>query len=348
MPVPYKTPLALLTAVLATAASAQATLTGLLTLKEGAAPVVQVGEKPACLELPMPPKNLSFEGDGVPILEMKERTLCVRGAPELWGKEVLLGLDQRTSRYALKLRFDPNAPDTLIRVRSEAPAFQRASDKQEGSAKATSAESAPTKAAQKEEGLSSALVETLKNLTALLNALVNKSEVAPTAPPSAPVPPKPEVKPPVAVETASTETSKPTLPPPPSGSEVLEAKRAEEAKPAKPQTEPLLASVSVRNGKLFVSFTLINTEDYPYVLKPEGIEAEFEGKPVQGEATLRFASGINGWIPPKSSAIGSLLLDMPARPGSLRLKVKAVSLDPNLSEKTWMKEWAIKFMPVVE
>jgi len=341
MPVVSK-PLSALIALAASSALAQATLTGLVTLREGGEATLQVGRQATCLELPRPPKGLFFEGDGMPETRLAGNTLCITGNEDLWGKKVGLYLSYGESRYLIGLRFSPDAPDALIRVRLEdapPPAASQGSAQAPKAALPAPAQPAP----QTQSDALTLLAEALSRLSLLLSSGTLASQ-APPPPSKAPEPPKPAPTAPVMKEVASSTTSQPQVPPsqtaPSSGAPEVRAVSARES-------TSLMANLSVRDGKLLLTFTLFNGDEYPFVLNRDGLKVEFNGQRVAGEASIRYTSGTTGWIPPKSSAVGSVLLDVPPAPGKVRLTLKVTVLDPELTERTWTREWEVGFMPVI-
>jgi len=351
MPVMNKT-LSALIALAASSVLAQATLTGLVTLKEGGEATLQVGKQATCLELPRPPKGLFFEGDGMPETRLSGNTLCITGNEDLWGKKVGLYLNYDSNRYLIGLRFNPDAPDALIRVRLEdAPPLMTSQSSVQAPKAVQPAPVQPPQAVQSTPSIRPT-PQTPDNALALLAEVLSKlsllmvgNTLASQTPPPPPEPPKPVPTAPVMKEVASSVTNQPQAPvsqgtPQPNAPEVKTATAKENV--------PLVTNLSVKDGKLFLAFTLVNNDEYPFVLNRDGLKVEFNGQKVTGEAAIRYTSGTTGWIPPKSSAIGSVLLDVPPASGKVRLTLKVTVLDPELTERTWTREWEIDFMPVIK
>jgi len=344
MPIRYKSYLTAI-ALISSYVMAQAAVTGMITLRRDTPPSIQVGKEPTCVELPRPPKGISFDGEVVPSIRWDGRSLCLEGGAETWGKKATIYLDYGEARYALSAFFSEAAPEGMLRARMEEPSPPPPPPPA----------SSPKEEASRVEAKSTDLMglqEVLERLGLLMGLLQLPKQDAPASSAPTPIPPSPPAPVPTTPapltgskteESANPTKSSPSLP---SLVQIGEVAKPEE----KPQQafRPLMASLSLREGKLFLSFTLVNTEDYPLVVRKEDIKVEVNGRSATGEATLRYMSGVSGWVPPRSSVVGTIRLDAKPEAGRVRLLIGASLLDPTLSERTWSQEWTISFVPLIK
>lgn len=338
MPVPYKNPLVLSVAVVGTLALAAPQVIGTLTLEERTLPV-SVGNK-TCLEFPQAPEGIQFYG-GIAPLSVEARRLCLQGDPSLWGRTMEVGV--RLGReFRLPIRFNQETPETLITVFLPQPQPQAQPQPQPQVAAPTPAVPTPAPASAPTDGLWQAVAELSKTVALLSQRLATGPAAQPPASPApapaptaapAPTPPQPAPAPAPAQPPAPVAR--------PSGSSVNVVAKEEASR-------GLIGTLTVRNGKLWLGFTLNNGEEHPYALEPQGIRVLLNGKPVKGSVNLRFTSGRTGWIPPRSSAVGGIELDLQPEPGKVRLEIEALRLDPALNAVRWTQEWTLEFMPVVK
>ncbi|GIW31473.1 MAG: hypothetical protein KatS3mg071_1647 [Meiothermus sp.] len=333
MPVPYKNPLTLTVTVLGALALAAPQVTGTLTLEERTLPI-SVGSK-TCLEFPQAPEGIQFYG-GIAPLSVEARRLCLQGDPSLWGRSMEVGV--RLGReFRLPIRFNQDTPETQLTVfLPQAPAQPAQAQAPAPTPTTAPANPAPAPASSANEGLWQALSELSKTMALLSQRLAMGAGPIPQPPA-----PTPAATPPAPPAPAPTPAQPPAPVARPSGSSVNVVAKEEASR-------GLIGTLTVRNGKLWVGFTLNNGEEHPYVLEPQGLRVLLNGKPLKGNANLRFTSGRSGWIPPRSSAVGGIELDVQPEPGKVQLEIEALRLDPTLSSVRWVQEWSLEFMPVVK
>lgn len=326
----------LLAAVATTVTAATAAPTASGVLIAGGLPLpVEVGRDPTCLDFPHAIERMDLNLSRIGV-QVEGSRACFKALTEgVEEGKVILGEKIVTLRFYLR----EGAPATEYQVRFQEvletpqPVPASPSDKAPQSQAAASPTTAiPILVTVAGDSLDDKLLSLLE---VLVQHLI-KDKAQEGKPQTATATPQPQTKEP------------PKLPQPPAPALPATSAPSLTVKESERKWKELNASVSFQNSKIWIGFTLLNTKEAPIFLDESPVEVLFNGKPVKGEAKIRYTSGVAGWLPPGKQAVGSIQLDLPVQSGQITLKIKGYLMDGEMPEVSWQANWTVDLLPVAK